>query len=51
MQIISESAQQQEAQVKTQTEMLKSITEMQSEVRGLQVENRRILDRVFGSES
>ncbi len=43
MQVVSESAQ-------AQAEMLKSITEMQAEVRGLQVENRRIMDHLFGSE-
>ena len=41
MRVVSESAQ-------TQSEMLKSIAEMQAEVRGLQVENRRILDHLFG---
>ena len=27
------------------------IREMQSEIRGLQVENRRIIDRVFGEDN
>ncbi len=31
-------------------QMLVDIREMQAEVRGLQVENRRILERVFGPE-
>ena len=30
---------------------MKVIKEMQKEVRGLQVENRRILDRVFGEDT
>jgi hypothetical protein len=33
------------------TETFALIREMQAEVRGLQTENRRILDRVFGEES
>jgi hypothetical protein len=36
--------------VQTQTDILQRIDEMQAEVRGLQTENRRILDRVFGQE-
>ena len=51
MRTVSEMSQSQDAQLQAQTEMLKTITEMQSEVRGLQVENRRILDRIFGDES
>jgi predicted nuclease with TOPRIM domain len=35
----------------TQTQVLQRIDEMQTEVRGLQTENRRILDRVFGEQS
>jgi chromosome segregation ATPase len=35
----------------TQTQILGRIDEMQAEVRGLQTENRRILDRVFGEPS
>ncbi len=34
-----------------QTQVLQRIDEMQAEVRGLQTENRRILDHVFGRES
>ena len=30
---------------------MKVIKEMQKEVRGLQVENRRIMDRVFGEDT
>jgi hypothetical protein len=33
------------------TETFGVVREMQAEVRGLQTENRRILDRVFGQES
>ncbi len=51
MRVVSESSQAQDAQMQMQTEMLKTITEMQSEIRGLQVENRRILDHLFGDES
>jgi hypothetical protein len=42
-----------ETTARTQTDMLamtSEIREMQSEIRGLQVENRRILQRVFGDE-
>ena len=35
----------------TQTQVLHRIDEMQTEVRGLQTENRRILDRLFGQQS
>jgi predicted nuclease with TOPRIM domain len=35
----------------TQAQVLQHIDEMQAEVRGLQTENRRILDRVFGEQS
>jgi hypothetical protein len=35
----------------TQTQLLQRIDEMQTEVRELQTENRRILDRVFGEQS
>ncbi len=35
----------------TQAQVLHRIDEMQAEVRGLQTENRRILDRVFGEQS
>jgi chromosome segregation ATPase len=34
-----------------QTQILQRIDEMQAEVRGLQTENRRILDHLFGEES
>jgi predicted nuclease with TOPRIM domain len=34
----------------TQSQVLHRIDEMQAEVRGLQTENRRILDRVFGEQ-
>jgi len=34
----------------SQEQQWQAIREMQSEVRGLQVENRRILQRVFGDE-
>jgi predicted nuclease with TOPRIM domain len=34
----------------TQAQVLHRIDEMQAEVRGLQTENRRILDRVFGED-
>jgi chromosome segregation ATPase len=37
--------------VNTQTQILQRIDEMQAEVRGLQTENRRILDHLFGEES
>jgi uncharacterized protein YoxC len=33
------------------TETFAVVREMQAEVRGLQTENRRILDRVFGEQS
>jgi hypothetical protein len=33
------------------TETFAIVREMQAEVRGLQTENRRILDRVFGEEA
>ena len=35
----------------TQAQVLHRIDEMQAEFRGLQTENRRILDRVFGEQS
>jgi predicted nuclease with TOPRIM domain len=35
----------------TQTQVLHRIDEMQAEVRRLQTENRRILDRLFGQQS
>ena len=35
----------------TQTQVLNRIDEMQAEVRGLQTENRRILDHLFGQQS
>jgi chromosome segregation ATPase len=37
--------------VTTQTQVLHRIDEMQAEVRGLQTENCRILDRLFGEQS
>jgi chromosome segregation ATPase len=37
--------------VNTQTQILQRIDEMQAGVRGLQTENRRILDHLFGEES
>lgn len=37
--------------VQVQSETLAIVREMQAEVRGLQTENRRILDRVFGEEN
>jgi len=36
--------------VQTQQEQLTAIREMQSEVKGLQVENRRILQHIFGDD-
>jgi septal ring factor EnvC (AmiA/AmiB activator) len=35
----------------TQTQVLQRIDENSAEIRGLQTENRRILDRVFGEQS
>ncbi|MGB8698505.1 MAG: hypothetical protein WCD18_03735 [Thermosynechococcaceae cyanobacterium] len=35
----------------TQTQILHHVDEMQAEVRGLQTENRRILDHLFGQQS
>ncbi len=37
--------------VNAQTQILHRIDEMQAEIRGLQTENHRILDRVFGEQS
>jgi hypothetical protein len=38
-------------QQETTTSILNSIAVMQSEIRGLQTENRRILDRLLGEET
>lgn len=39
-----------DALARTQIEILQRIDETQAEVRGLQTENRRILDHLFGQE-
>ena len=51
MQVVSESARCQDEILTEIHTMQSQVAEMQSEVRGLQVENRRIINRVFGGES
>lgn len=47
---VTRLTQSQESQWQAIREMQIDVREMQSEVKGLQVENRRILQRIFGDE-